>query len=156
MYIFQGFVANEFDLEKRGIFRRLELMDMQELRIGNLVYGNMRVLTIDSICPDGINLRAINTESGPVITWECGYIDLGPVPLTKGRLLKFGINTSKGNYFGPLSFIYSNGKFLLSSEDNELGFNYDEAIEIKHVHQLQNLYSDLTGEELTLKESVNA
>jgi hypothetical protein len=75
-----------------------------------------------------------------------------PIPLTEEWLLKFGFNEVfmvDGVWgHGIDGFIYVNsgqirfkGKAVLLNEN-----------QLQHVHQLQNLYFDLTGEELTIKE----
>jgi hypothetical protein len=78
--------------------------------------------------------------------------DCEPIPLTEEWLLKFGFNEVfmvDGVWgHGIDGFIYVNngqirfkGKAVLIDENR-----------LQHVHQLQNLYFALTGEELTIKE----
>lgn len=86
---------------------------------------------------------------------EMKMFDMSPVPITEERLLNFGIDINRGNYWGPLQLVIHNGKYLLVSEDNEYGMNYDEAVEVKYVHHLQNLFFALNGEVLTIKQLTN-
>jgi hypothetical protein len=75
-------------------------------------------------------------------------IGIKPIPLTEEWLLKFGFlknltswtNWEKPNNTKEVRLIIQ-GKYLF----------YNGRI-IEHVHQLQNLYYSLTGEELELKE----
>ena len=102
-------------------------MKIEELRIGNWVYhssGNM--IEIDSIYSD--------VEED----------DLQPIPLTKEWLVKFG--------FEKISEIgdYSNGNMRVILAISKKIYTLKRK-RINHVHQLQNLYWCLCGEELTLK-----
>ena len=83
-----------------------------------------------------------------------------PIPLTEEWLLKFGFNKEyKKGYIGIDVF---NSDFVLTEplKMGEWQTNYTFQFEtgsvpkfkeIEHVHQLQNLYFALTGEELILK-----
>jgi hypothetical protein len=89
-------------------------------------------------------------------------IDVTPIPLTEEWLLKFGFEKVSADYVSynlkaaedvyiVYADDYSCGLFnSKESEEEELGVipNWET---IKHVHQLQNLYFALTGEELTIK-----
>lgn len=67
-----------------------------------------------------------------------------PIPLTEEWLLKFGgIIKPDAVLFNGVHFLYEDGIVYFESENNGRSNT-----EIKHVHQLQNLYFALTGEEL--------
>jgi hypothetical protein len=73
-----------------------------------------------------------------------------PIPLTEEWLLKFGFE--KTDSHGDFEYLidrysYFRGSFYIADCD-ECG----ESVEIQYVHQLQNLYFALTGEELTINE----
>lgn len=77
------------------------------------------------------------------------------IPLTEEWLKKFGFRNGSS---GMPAFWWIGVKELLSqpNTDNQI-FNYwprgdSFSIQIKYVHQLQNLYFALTGEELTLSK----
>ena len=117
-------------------------MKASELRLGNLVSNmnprhNDSILTIDSIG----NNHEVNVFYRKYLLSE-----LEPIPLTEEWLLKFGFERNgKKLTFWKIDLV----------EDEEGIFSFDEAriyIDIKHVHQLQNLYFSLTGEELTLNQ----
>lgn len=74
-----------------------------------------------------------------------------PIPLTEEWLLKFGFEHYCLNFLkrGNVDFyvwgsLKDNTKFEIKALDTLIG--------IKHVHQLQNLYFALTGEELTINQ----
>ena len=135
-------------------------MEARELRIGNLME-----------LPNGEISKVTGfTENGKV--WfvrepkheECALKinQVKPIPLTEEWLLKFGfgeMGLSLGYFYKPIC-----GNFSICSEDFIFNINYKRyavsnvisvdlhGFEIKYVHQLQNLYFALTGEELTIKK----
>ena len=113
-------------------------MEVSELRIGNVVstfraignYWSWTFISHEDIysisCGNGNNFK--------------------PIPLTEEWLLKFGFERNgKKLTFWKIDLV----------EDEEGIFSFDESriyIDIKYVHQLQNLYFALTGEELKKQE----
>ena len=122
-------------------------MKATELRIGNLVFADLygeKEILVESIC--SINNDVFNSTTG-----EIPFSSLKPIPLTEEWLLKFGFELKIGNYH------LENFRFNISNPMNYDGFLFCDGYsvlteKIKHVHQLQNLYFALTGEELTLKQ----
>ena len=119
-------------------------MKASDLRIGNLVYNVLKeVITVDSIRDAGVNGYSIET--------------IKPIPLTEEWLLKFGFDkyrTDKAiNYKkGLLRFTFAN-KGVFKGKNFLMIANIINYKNINHVHQLQNLYFALTGEELKLKQN---
>jgi hypothetical protein len=70
--------------------------------------------------------------------------DVKPIPLTEEWLLKFGFEYSDLN--GD-SGLWKIPPFQIYGKYNQ--FLYDYRLDVNYVHQLQNLYFALTGEELT-------
>ena len=72
-----------------------------------------------------------------------------PIPLTKQWLRKFGFD-----YEGKTFHWYTKGKVSISFTEGrmvlDIGVSYNQFKIPEYVHQLQNLYFALTGEELTL------
>jgi len=77
-----------------------------------------------------------------------------PIPLTEEWLEKFGIDFSIEKEWHQLTFTIKGLLFETASSMEGFTYNlcFDNMINIKHVHQLQNLYFCLYGEELTIKE----
>lgn len=96
-------------------------MNEEELRIGNYVNIEDTILRID--------LQELYYNSS-IMT---------PIPLTEEWLLKFGFEKAYETCYQYKDFIL-NDKFIM--------MDIDITIQLKHVHQLQNLYFALTGEEL--------
>ena len=120
------------------------MIQANELRLGNYVNAKKNrfaegYIEVESIDFEHINLsfRSYDIE------------DLIPIPITQEWLLKLGFerlpNTMTYNYAskcGSVSvFKMPNGKFFAD------GFIKD--VKLESVHQIQNLYFALTGEELS-------
>ena len=111
-------------------------MKANELRINNLVYFEDEILKFEF-------------ESG----WNFDFIK--PIPLTQEWLLKFGF--IKRPFQGKDFFVIDNIELYFTERKEFKGWifnlNENDLRGIHFVHQLQNLYFALTGEELTLKET---
>lgn len=82
------------------------------------------------------------------LTWNLK--DLQPIPLTEEWLLRFGFEKSRLGYFTV--FCGNNVMSVCCFDDfSRVQIVTQTVSTINHVHQLQNLYFALTGEELTLK-----
>jgi hypothetical protein len=127
-------------------------MNYKELRIENWVKAKGEYFQISGICEAFPNLDTIKFGAG-VITWK----DIEPIPLTEEILLKAGFKRygkdgvvrkcilgdgSPGKHREYIKFTYIGCYYI----------NYDNYnVVIYYVHQLQNLYFALTGEELEIK-----
>lgn len=112
-------------------------MDTNELRIGNYVSTHNESLVI----VDAINKTHIHSNKGVFVK---GVIS--PIPLTEEWLLKFGF--FEDYRIGKNNFV-KNGVIMWKYSDSFCDDRY--GVTTKHVHQLQNLYFALTGEELKNK-----
>ncbi len=106
-------------------------MTAKELRIGNWVYDEGDLENPIQI----VNIQEDNTS------W------LKPIPLTEEWLVKLGFVSN------PYQDIYAKVSDTISfviDVDKTRGYLelYSKGVDLKHVHQLQNLYFALTGEEL--------
>jgi hypothetical protein len=115
-------------------------MTANELRIGNLVLdGKNRIVEVDSITELGINIEhdslTLFFEPFNPFGDEDNNDVIKPIPLTEEWLLKFGFECV----------------YTLDRSFQHLDCEYD----LEYVHQLQNLYFALTGEELTIKDTAN-
>ena len=127
-------------------------MEANELRLGNFVSVKKESLQplLDDYGLHGIEnsfqITSIENVYLYILTdgLESEYYlsECKPIPLTDEWLDKFGFDGwDKGVY----TMILSNGNFMKIGCEEAVGKN------IKHVHQLQNLYFALTGEELIIK-----
>lgn len=127
-----------------------------ELRIGNITnVGIVRAIHHDHVLmdcyvrfDDGKKMGFDSAEE-VFVSDTLSYDEFDGEPITEEWLLKFGFIDDKSNGF-DLSIIHI--EFILS-----IGFVYyvngeaTNSIIIQYIHQLQNLYFALTGEELTIK-----
>ena len=106
-------------------------MDERELRIGNWIdnNGNFEQVKYD------VHFRDIHYIK------DHGYT---AIPLTEEWLIKFGFKMNTLNTI-------SNGKLMLRIDESKCYMLSVNNIEIEYVHKLQNLYFELTGEELKIK-----
>ena len=105
-------------------------MTANELRIGNLI------LDEDSNIMYRVDLNFFHD----LVSGGFLMADLIPIPLTKEWLVKFGFeNKTK-------TFVLNN----ISIKQQTKGYFFYLSMMIQHVHQLQNLYFALTGEELKI------
>lgn len=124
-------------------------MKAKELRIGNIIYWDI---------PEkiGINHKVISILENSINTIPISFSDnlknYKPIPLTEDWLLKFGfVYNSSYEYWekeGLDLTIRQNYKINISKMMYSLFCEDVSICIIYHVHQLQNLYFALTGEEL--------
>lgn len=119
-------------------------MKAEELRIGNLL--------------ETTNNGIAHVTWGVIKDIESGDRYYKPIPLTEEWLIKFGFKSQSDffiekNYYTlklpKKIFDYDNS---LTVCDKNIIFGYYGSIKIEYVHQLQNLFFSLTGEELEIKE----
>ena len=136
-------------------------MNVSELRIGNLVDSGIGILKISKIQ----NERGESKFQGwridmPMHGQEEKFIK--PIPLTEEWLVKFGFiiygwGAVKNNIYLQVRSDKEYNLINITERDcpNCMICNEVEniiGINIKYVHQLQNLYFALTGDELKTKE----
>jgi hypothetical protein len=131
-------------------------MKASELRIGNLVDLGNRIAKISEIYHNACTVLDLEETQDTIEDYE----RTKPIPLTEEWLLNFDMELTDGfsnsrklylnNYENDISKItYSpkEGLLRLSNGDPKGTILIPH---IKYVHQLQNLYFALTGEELIL------
>ena len=135
-------------------------MKTNDLRIGNYIYGNYygnedeektekcKVLGIDSVGFSEYPIWVEGLEETGIET----YMGFEPIPLTEEWLLKFGgIKDVEGVAYIKLYKGYDLRLYIVANgvqETKGISTPFSNFTHIKHVHQLQNLYHALTGEEL--------
>jgi hypothetical protein len=114
-------------------------------------------LQVESYCNGKVNVYAGYYSDVPHICGiDCGEID--PIPLSIEWLERLGFVKDMGGGGGLLEF--EKGFICFYDMKTPLVAYTDEMAKgtpmphLKYVHQLQNLYYSLTGEEITIKEKV--
>ncbi len=129
-------------------------MDANEVRINNFVINRYtdKVCSLVAIIPPDIGsfkefrfgMFFIEDSEGKIHETS----DVDPVPLTEQWLRRFGF-VEQSN--GEDNFYRLNGiRFPTWNENDEFTLYNNAFNRIKYVHQLQNLYFALTGEELVI------
>jgi len=110
-------------------------MEAKELRIGNFIFWDGDFYEIKASFFDQLEDTIIE-----------------PILLTEEWLLKFGFERSRDSSFYSLVFPNKHKVFISISFEMDCQqlcqAGYGFSVDLKHVHQLQNLYFALTSEEL--------
>ena len=132
----------------------------QELRIGNYINGSIgddSELVLCSVTGYDPRDEFIFVSNDNNIHYA-EFVDFQPIPLTEEWLLGFGfvkIRSENHALKGSDGLYYSvtfDEKIRFNIYDND-SFSFKDFVkEIRYLHQLQNLYFALTGEELTIKQ----
>lgn len=142
----------------------MRTLQPSELRIGNLAnykyfnpapdgctweFSTATIVALHSAVKDTVAFRL----RGDKRIIKIG--ELHPIPLTEEWLVRFGLDLT--TWFCEGSYLVVKDeefgwcmKVRNASQTREIEFGY-----FRYVHQLQNLYFALTGEELTLKQTDN-
>ena len=110
------------------------MIDVRELRIGNYLFMRENIVAIGGI-PNRMCLLIPGQE------YAVDLEQFEPITLTEELLLKCGFEKHTWGivtYYSPL--------FELDADFHLKGVDYN--IQVKSLHQLQNLYFDLGGQEL--------
>ena len=119
-------------------------MEANELRIGNWVRWDYEESSEGNVYPVEYGYELDDIKNNPNI--------VKPIPLSEEWLLKFGFNKVSDIW----EFWKNSGWDLRQHKlENKWWLFYNgqdlDCVRIDYVHQLQNLYFALTGEELTIK-----
>lgn len=128
----------------------MENLTANELRLGNLVFNKMR--EINQVC---FKITNTSENSGMKINGISERF-IQPIPLTEDWLLKFGFNKKINTRFCNAEMFQICNKYIIAKPwgknlmmfNNTLSRGY--LLDVKYVHQLQNLYFALTGKELLI------
>lgn len=132
------------------------MINPKELRIKNLVIHKGSFKNIGQIGIGHVTLNQKNEDIDNLFVYK--YSDINPIPLTHEILEKAGFvydETNEEYTIGGIDFDANDQDiektFILWSDNKEDFECYFSDIPIKSLHQLQNLYFALTGEELEIK-----
>ena len=126
----------------------------QELRIGSLLDVDGNIIKVGKIEENFISWN-IAKDTAKFKIWNpflpISDKRINPIPLTEEILLKFGFEKTAN----PRELKYGGYSILLLNEIRFVICNYMEnppSVKVSTVHQLQNLFFALTGQELPLKK----
>ncbi len=142
-------------------------MDTKELRIGNYLIEidrnkEEKLTEVFGIITNYINPIINKDYNGGAFGQKRYYqgYEYKPIPLTEEWLHDFGFELDNGfttykiDVLKGYLIVAVDGSWGLYKDEysNRIGSSYNNTKEIKYVHELQNFYFALTGEELTLNE----
>ena len=115
------------------------MIEENELRIGNYIKRKQSGTIVE-------------TKQFMLHDYELKYFE--PIPITEEWLLKFGIDFTSEKEWYHITFTIKGLLFETSTSMDGFTYNlcFEDMINIKYVHQFQNIYFALTGEELTITE----
>ena len=129
-------------------------MKAQDLRIGNYV-------TMVNDIPEPITEHLVKIQANDILLCESNKDIFDPIPLDEEWMVKLGFE--KYDQMGNNTF-WATRDQRFHIKDIDIGiFNgdvkfkfgeigWDDSINLKYVHQFQNIIYALTGEELTLQK----
>lgn len=123
-------------------------MKASELRIGNFVFGveqGYKETALPIACLHNDDTVRLQVGNDTVGCYRSKAIN--PIPLTEEWLLMFGFKKVGEAFYIGLEYEY-----FLNGIFNDYTAGCTISLNIKYVHQLQNLYFALTGEEITTTE----
>jgi len=149
-----------------------EMIQANELRIGNIVSYNsdmvigkhVKVGSIENTTRStGVRVyNGISSPRGLHLTGIIPFSDIEPIPLTEEILLKCGFEKIDDMVYYPdkkIRSLYINTLILrINTCSNLFEFHFQhrvssmyENVEVKSLHQLQNLFHALTSKELEVE-----
>lgn len=137
-------------------------MDKNQFRLGNLIgfEDNHSTFEITKLLEE-----RVEGAGGKNGTWSNPYYQVVPIRLTKEWLIKFGFAKDSSNIYvikmhdtgGPklkcLAVYLDENNYTVAIVDYYTGIEKTDLLHLdyNYVHELQNLYFILTGQELILK-----
>ena len=119
-------------------------MKASELRIGNYLALPTRgedVVIVEEIFADDFIVCDVTSNEWPIT-------DYAPIPITEEWLFNLGFVCEWDEYEGETREWHKGCIVFVNSDHYKIHSSWVFEPEIKYVHQLQNLYFALTGEEL--------
>ena len=128
-------------------------MNALELRLGNIIKDTRhpeRECTVFRLtCGVDFNITYHYSKSNELSYSKENINALQPVPITEEWLRKLGFVAEGINYH---TFSKNGSTVLLQTDGRVFYLTTCSDVEFKYVHQLQNLYYAITGNELTIKD----
>ncbi len=132
------------------------MMDPKEVRICNLVNYNDGEYGFDDYV---VIIEPHEIHTYRTIAERIKNAEFHPIPITPEWLERLGFEKriSPKGHENWVMYSQHHFAFVLREITPFIGFTYhsygtDHSLQIDHIHQLQNLYHALTGQELTVKE----
>jgi hypothetical protein len=127
-------------------------MKYSQFRLGNLLQDGVSktLLKVIEVSEKDLTTYVIDRSMFPL---EKGWFT-DPIPITEEWLLKLGFITSDWDNNSSFRLMIGNNEYtMVFRKENSLVCEIGDLFvkDVLYVHQLQNIYFSLTGEELTIK-----
>ena len=138
-------------------------MKSTELRIGSLVEYNGMIMKVYEICSPKPRKEKRYSDKYVIELFDgsglldCALDEIKPIQLTEEWLLRFGFGTGNKLYSDFLEhwyYKYHLDDFEINLPSGSCSFKNTCIKNIQYVHQLQNLYFALTGQELAIVKPI--
>lgn len=130
-------------------------MEARELRIGNWVQMPVQNGEVIEYFDTDVYKISYDEDTGLEFVNDFETSDLRPIPLAEEWLVKFGFFKTPTMHFKSIKNLHGEDVFYFELPIVDGDFFYyaktTPNLSIQYVHQLQNLYFALTGQELTIK-----
>ncbi len=133
-------------------------LKVEDLKIGNYIFDNSgRIVQYHGLTEDW-NKAILNYAKGSGI-YKNNFDEISPIPITEKWLLKLGFEPDEiyknFNSFNLYKLECEGNIFKLEIQPcNEVSIHIDCTFirSLKYIHELQNLYHAITGNELKIKD----
>lgn len=125
-------------------------MNANELRYKNYIQLHDKAWQVNDVFGASGLVSCLPNENGEWVSRRSIH-DYDPIPLTEEWLLKFGFENFLGGYSIDGFRYWPSDKEFTIYEDEWMNAPDSCRVHVEFVHQLQNIYFALTGEELTYK-----
>lgn len=138
------------------------MINAKELRVGNiLMFDETDTVIVTEIYKKKVKFSGVPMARYSKIEATCGLSDLEPVPITESILLNCGFKKRNEGFYEVFHIETWNNirtvstvfKITLDDLDGPIGvfISGNHVVHLRSLHQLQNLYFSLTGQELEIK-----
>ena len=134
-------------------------MKVNEVRLGNLVNGVDERFPIHRV--SSVKGNSIETQPFSSVSWTSisevsevdGHLPIIPFRISQDWMVRLGFKVEAEND-GDKIYMHPEAKgelrFVTNDANTAVKFANQELVKVKYVHQLQNLFFCLTGQELAL------
>jgi hypothetical protein len=128
------------------------MIEAKELRIGNLVYHNKDIKKVWEVRHESVCFYAGEDSRARHCYQNICLKGLSPIPISEEWLMDFG---AKIVFVKEIKYYVINGlSFLYNGVDGYyMGLGKAFSVYVESVHKLQNLFYEVRGKELELKDN---
>lgn len=142
--------AKDLRLGNKVLTQTGEVITVQQILHNTVVYNNYLQVDKEEVSPYSASVLSYTSKVVEVIE-EVEYLQLSPIPLTTQLLESCGFRNFKREEW-ILSFDHSHADFEFTNDGLKMREPAAFKKPIKYLHQLQNVFFALTGQELEIRD----